>query len=55
MVSAFEKLEMEKAEVSVPNKTSQLKTDMNAADTGNLDPNKASDKFLAVDRVTKSD
>lgn len=28
---------------------------MTAADTGNLDQNRASDKLLAVDRVTKSD
>lgn len=52
-VSACEKLEMEKAQVQSQVKLVSYNLDLTAADKKNLDQNRAFDKSLAVDRVTK--
>lgn len=54
-VSACEKLEMEKAQIQSHVKLVSYNLDMTAVDKKNLDQNRAFGKFLAVDRMTKSD
>ena len=46
---------MEKAQIQSHVKLVSYNLDMTAVDKKNLDQNRTFDKFLAVDRVTKSD